>query len=161
MTTLGYPPAMDRHLCSFVVLGEPKPKGSYRAVQGKHQKHAFVVNDNPGTKPWQVAVAWAARVNYHPQPPCRGPVRIEVCFYLPRPKSLHKKVKVPTKKRADLDKLERALLDGIKSGGVYVDDAQVVAIVSRKVFAGGVRDQGDDHEGVPRATVTVYEELDG
>ena len=37
--------------------------------------------------------------------------------------------------RPDVDKLARAVLDGLVSGGVMADDAQVVVLVARKVYA--------------------------
>jgi Holliday junction resolvase RusA-like endonuclease len=37
--------------------------------------------------------------------------------------------------RPDVDKLQRAILDGLKSGGAYHDDAQVVAVNAVKSFA--------------------------
>ena len=60
---------------------------------------------------------------------------LTVRFYLPRPKSLPKRVTEHTKK-PDLDKLLRAVLDACTTGGVWRDDSQVATIHARKVYAG-------------------------
>jgi Holliday junction resolvase RusA-like endonuclease len=72
-----------------------------------------------------------------------GPVRVEIVFYLRRPPS------VKISKRAlpivppDLDKLARAVLDGISQGLngkvgdglLWGDDAQVIELVATKYYA--------------------------
>jgi hypothetical protein len=63
------------------------------------------------------------------QVPLEGPVILAVTFTLVKPKSAPKtKVTWPCKK-PDLDKLLRSTCDGLKAGGAYADDAQVVEIL--------------------------------
>ncbi|MBQ1296107.1 MAG: RusA family crossover junction endodeoxyribonuclease, partial [Clostridiales bacterium] len=57
------------------------------------------------------------------------PVVLEVTFYLAKPKS--NKLKEPSNKKADLDKLVRAVNDAL-SGLVFYDDSQVVEINASK-----------------------------
>lgn len=74
------------------------------------------------------------------------PVVLEVTFYLAKPKS--NKLKEPSNKKADLDKLVRAVNDAL-SGLVFYDDSQVVEITALKLWA------DDEHpEGV---YLNVYE----
>jgi crossover junction endodeoxyribonuclease RusA len=62
-----------------------------------------------------------------------GPVRLLVAFYLPRPKSLPKKVLHHVKK-PDLDKLVRSVKDGL-TRVAWKDDSQVVDVKAIKRYA--------------------------
>jgi Holliday junction resolvase RusA-like endonuclease len=74
-----------------------------------------------------------------------GAVRVTMAVYLPRPKSLPRKVVAHTK-APDLDKLVRGTADAL-SKIVFRDDSQVVDLVAMKRYAG---------EGcVPRVTIRV------
>jgi len=120
---------------SFVVLGSAAPKGSMSAFafrRGDGSLGAVVTDKTKGSREWQLAVRYAARAQ------CRGvyfdgAVRLAVAFYLPRPKSLPKKVTQHTKKPG-LDKLVRAVKDALK-GIVWKDDSQVVEVFARKYYA--------------------------
>jgi crossover junction endodeoxyribonuclease RusA len=61
-------------------------------------------------------------------------VEVRIAFYLPRPKSAPRSRFYPTV-RPDLDKLSRAVLDGITAGGALHDDSQVVMLVAAKHYA--------------------------
>lgn len=67
------------------------------------------------------------------------PVVLEVTFYLAKPKS--NKLKEPSNKKADLDKLVRAVNDAL-SGLVFYDDSQVVKILASKEWESGTHPQG-------------------
>jgi Holliday junction resolvase RusA-like endonuclease len=100
-------------------------------------------------KPWRAQIEKAcqpyAQHNIH-----LGPVRLEVDFFLPRPKTVKMTGKtgralpiVPP----DCDKLVRAVGDGIgQSGYIWGDDSQVVEILARKFYA-------DNRE--PGAIITI------
>lgn len=60
------------------------------------------------------------------------PIYLDVEFYLERPKS--NKLSAPSNKKADLDKLIRAVNDAL-SGLVFYDDSQVVMINAQKKWA--------------------------
>ncbi|MBQ1295669.1 MAG: RusA family crossover junction endodeoxyribonuclease [Clostridiales bacterium] len=67
------------------------------------------------------------------------PVVLEVTFYLAKPKS--NKLKEPSNKKADLDKLVRAVNDAL-SGLVFYDDSQVVKILASKEWESETHPQG-------------------
>lgn len=111
------------------VLGEPIPQGSMRAVA-----RGRIVSDNERLRPWRDTVAWHVRDAMAGREPLTGPLEVNATFVLPRPPSAPKRRWAPEKK-PDLDKLLRALLDAATTGGAWVDDAQVVAVTARKVYA--------------------------
>lgn len=138
---------------AFTVFGVPIPKGSTRAFMPKGARFPVVTSDNPRTKPWQEAVTCAALEARAGRPPLEEPVALFVRFFLPRPVSAPRRVQEPARK-PDLDKLIRAVKDGLTRAGVYRDDAQVVRIEASKEFAAGARDPAGGG-GVPRVFVEV------
>ena len=129
-------------IAEFGVEGRPETKGSAKAFRSKSTGKVIVVNDNARCKAWQTAVAWKARLAMRSAPPTPAPVEVAVTFRVARPKKT--KLAAP---RLDLDKLARALLDGM-TGVVYVDDKQVVRLVA-------VKEWGEDGASV---TVRTYKE---
>lgn len=119
----------------FQVLGTPIPQGSkVRTKWGMRE-------DNPKTRPWRDQIAWEARAAMGGEPPLIGPVQLEVAFTMPRPKSHYRangdiKPSAPAwcPKRPDVDKLLRALCDGMTAAGVWRDDSQVVYVDARKHY---------------------------
>lgn len=113
----------------FRVDGVPIPQGSKKAyVRGKR---AVIVDDNAvKLKPWRDAVSKAADlgVTFH------DAVHLTATFYMPRPKSV--KREYPTTV-PDLDKLMRALGDGMKDGGLIVDDSIICDENIKKRYADG------------------------
>jgi Holliday junction resolvase RusA-like endonuclease len=73
-------------------------------------------------------------VSFYSPDKCYG-YEVETSFVFQRPKSLPKKVWLNTK-RPDLDKLIRAVLDGL-ANVIIPDDAQVISISSEKRYADG------------------------
>lgn len=118
-------------MIQFDVPGIPAPQGSHRAFMRPGARYPVVVHDNARTKPWRALVALAA-MPHRPSPLLSGAVSLTVRFYLPRPKSLPKRVLHHTK-RPDVDKLVRSLCDSLK-GVIWEDDAQVVKIVATKNY---------------------------
>ena len=112
----------------FEVFGRPEPQGSSRAFV--HKGRAVVTSDNPNLKDWRNLISAAAREQMNGLPPLDSPVSVEVAFYLPRPKSV--KREEPTVK-PDLDKLVRAVLDGL-TDIIYRDDAQVTSVRASKHY---------------------------
>lgn len=141
-------------MIAFTVLGEPIPQGSSKAFFVKALGRAVITNANPRTKAWRTSVSDAALKARADALPIEGVgVEVFVEFYLPRPASAPKRVTVPAKK-PDVDKLLRAILDGITDAGVWRDDAQVVRVVATKAFAAGAFDPLGA-AGAPRADVRV------
>ena len=117
----------DATVRSVFVAGSPAPQGSK-----KYLGNGIMVESSKAVKPWRVDVAWAAREAF--LTPFDGPVRLELGFVMPRPKSAPKKSTPPAIKRPDVDKLARAVLDAI-TGVVVVDDSQIVHLVATKRIA--------------------------
>lgn len=113
-------------IAEFTVSGRPETKGSAKAFRHRGTGKIIVRNDNEKCAGWSRAVGWSARAAMRGAQPISGPVTVEAVFRFPRPKTT--KLRAP---RLDLDKLARALLDGM-TGIVYVDDKQVAELRARK-----------------------------
>jgi Holliday junction resolvase RusA-like endonuclease len=116
-------------LIELEVFGDPAPQGSKRVVRGR------LIEASKKLKPWRAAIEAAcqphASENIH-----LGPVRLEVDFYLPRPPSVKITKRPLPIVPPDLDKLVRAVGDGIgQSGLIWGDDSQVVEVFARKFYA--------------------------
>jgi crossover junction endodeoxyribonuclease RusA len=127
------------------VAGIPAPQGSKRHAGGGR-----MVEQSRAVGPWREAVRHETqRVmsnggradNWWPTK--TWPVTVQLVFRLPRPKSAAKGVKWPAK-RPDLDKLTRAVLDGLVAGGAIADDGLVVYLSAKKTFASETRGPGCD-----------------
>jgi crossover junction endodeoxyribonuclease RusA len=130
----------------ITVRGTPAPQGSKRHVGGGR-----MIEMSKAVGPWREAVraetqramesadasGWIAEFD--------GPVAVFIGFYLPRPKSTPRKVVYPAK-RPDLDKLARAVLDGLTMGGAWQDDSQVIRLQVQKNYAGPANPPGCDIE---------------
>jgi crossover junction endodeoxyribonuclease RusA len=123
------------------VNGIPAPQGSKRHVGGGR-----MVEQSRAVGPWREAVrtetqhAVACEPNGVGIPPGR-PVCVRIMFLLIRPKTAPKSRRFPDK-RPDLDKLCRAVLDGLTAGGAFADDGQVVTLFAWKHFARGTETPG-------------------
>jgi len=139
---------------SFTVHGTPAPQGS-KTVGRTKAGAAFVREDNPQTEPWRNAVAaaaTAAMLDLGEDHPLGSPLRLDVTFVFPRPRSHYRtgrnagqlKPSAPLyhDRRPDLDKLVRAVGDAL-TGIVAADDAAFVQVVARK------------HYGQPAAHISV------
>lgn len=111
----------------FVVKGHPAPKGS-RVFLGKGASK----ESSAGCKPWVEAVATMARAQMRGAEALAPPYEIGLGFWMPRPAD--PKYSWPSKD-GDLDKLARAVLDGLTQGGLIVDDRHVVQLDTTKAFA--------------------------
>ena len=127
---------------TFEVLGVSQPQGSSRAFVNNGR--AVITSSNPNLRDWRNLVAREAREAMKGDAPFDCSMRLRIAFWLPRPKSV--KRAEPTVK-PDLDKLVRAVLDGL-TGIVYRDDAQVVAVEAEKRYV----EPSVPH---PCATITV------
>ncbi len=127
----------------FTVHGLPRPQGSacWRPTPGGK---VAIIPSRASTL-WRERVAAAAEVAMGGQALLEGAVRVEVDFRLPRPGCHYGTGRNASTVRAgapawpagrpDVDKLVRAVLDGLTST-VLVDDALVVELVARKVWVG-------------------------
>jgi len=112
------------------VLGRPTPQGSKNIYRGR-----LVEAQAANLKKWRAAIE-AACQPYAEQNIHLGPIRLEVDFYLERPKSVKVSDRALPIVPPDLDKLVRGVGDGIgQSGLIYGDDSQIVEILARKFYA--------------------------
>lgn len=114
---------------SFRVRGLPVPQGSAKPfiAGGK----ARLLTKSAPLMAWRTAIATAASGAMGSDPILTGPVIVVAVFGLPKPASV--KRDTPSV-RPDLDKLARALLDGL-TGVVVRDDSLVVRLEVGKVYS--------------------------
>lgn len=139
----------------ITVYGMPAPQGSKR-----HVGRGIMIESSAKVKPWREAVKWAAITAredaglYKGSPlgsTMSGPVRVEMVFTLPKPKSAPKKRRTWPDRKPDLSKLIRSTEDALTDAGAWEDDARVVSCVARKVFPG----EGPDALDVPGAVIRI------
>jgi crossover junction endodeoxyribonuclease RusA len=111
--------------------GLPKPQGSKRVFNGR-----IVEAAGNALKVWRKAIAYECLKQVDDTHKLfLGPVRVEVDFYLPRPKTVKLKDRALPIVPPDVDKLARGMLDGIgQSQVVWGDDSQVIELVARKHY---------------------------
>jgi Holliday junction resolvase RusA-like endonuclease len=140
------PGAREHALMAEVVItvtGTPVPQGSKRGfVVGNR---AVIVDDNkPVLRTWRGDVKKAAEETGSSM--LLQPVGVEIQFSLARPRSHYRTGKstghlltgtapAHPKGKPDVDKLARAVLDGLKAAGMYADDAQVIDLHAIKSYA--------------------------
>jgi Holliday junction resolvase RusA-like endonuclease len=122
---------------TFRVLGHPVTKAGIRVVPAGNGRRA-IGTGGKGLEGWQVNVAagaYQARTGAG-WPTLEGPVGVDLAFQyvMPagRPKWWRSLGMVPRGTGDDIDKLARAVLDGIAAGGLIRDDRQVAYLVARK-----------------------------
>lgn len=108
------------------VRGTPAPQGSKR-----HVGRGIMIESSAKVKPWREAVKWAAIESGARVP---GPVKVEMVFTVPKPKSAPKTRRTWPDRKPDVDKLCRSTLDALVSAGTIEDDARVIALAASKVF---------------------------
>jgi len=110
-------------MISFFVEGKPVPQGSMKVINGHvlHAKGSELIY-------WRSAIGLKAKEFI--KQPYTGAIKIKLEFGLMIPKTINRTY--PTK-YPDLDKLIRAVLDGLTGVG-YVDDSQVVEILASKRY---------------------------
>lgn len=125
-------------MISFSVPGIPATKGSYRAIPNR-RGGVFVSNANPRCSSWEASVAYCAKAAGVRM--SEKPMRVRLWFLFSRPNSHFgakglRSVADPhptTRRVGDIDKLARAVLDGL-TGVVWADDSQVVSLCAAKVW---------------------------
>ena len=122
------------------VDGIPGPQGS-KSFRGFTKKGKPILTESSKkVKPWREAVADAAmkaRTEAGWLVPTDAPVMLNVTFYLPRPKSAPKTIRIRPTKYPDASKLLRATEDALTTARVWRDDAQVYDAYVRKRYAIG------------------------
>ena len=146
-----------QQIASFWVGGEPvaQPRPRARAVMKFSQRHrckvpiATVYNPSDADD-WKRIVAACSRFQ-KPALPLDGAVRVDIVFYLPRPKYMYEPKwgdgPVPHLATPDIDNLFKAVADAMTSEGWWRDDAHVCVGETTKLYHG--------RWGGPGAQVTV------
>lgn len=113
----------ERESWQFTVPGKPITQGSMSVFNGRvvHQKSKELTA-------WRNDIyrACAAVMDE----PLTGAVRVEVTFSLEQPRSTRRATPYV---RPDIDKLARAVLDGL-TGIAFADDGQVIQLVCEKQY---------------------------
>lgn len=138
----------------FFVAGLPKPQPRPRAFARKFgDKWQARVYDASTAEGWKSLVANAAR-QYVPFPPLQGPIRCDITFWMPRPKSHFRsngelKPNAPHWhiSRGDRDNLDKAVLDALTQLGMWDDDSQVCCGEVSKRYGSAI--------GRPGAQITI------
>jgi Holliday junction resolvase RusA-like endonuclease len=122
----------------FRVIGVAQQMGSKRAFMPKGWTRPIITDTNRNLKSWQTLVAEGASYALQALPSSERQlltdgVRLTVAFYLPRPKSLPRRVLAHTK-APDLDKLVRGTADAL-AAIVFQNDAQIVDLLAMKRYA--------------------------
>lgn len=127
-------------MITIKVHGTPAPQGSKR-----HVGNGVMIESSRAVAPWREAIRHETQ-RFDGRFP-DGPVKVTILFYMPRPQSHYGRRKgqpyvkdsAPdrpvTMKKNDIDKLARAVLDGITEGGALRDDGQVASLHVEKYFA--------------------------
>lgn len=132
------------------VFGLPAPQGSKTVYRGR-----LVEASAKALKPWRKAISDAVHAALpEDHQLILSPVAVEIDLYVPRPATIKQSKRPYPIVPPDIDKLARAVLDGIgqgisgKSGDglFWGDDSQVVDLQVKKRYA-------DDRE--PGATITI------
>jgi Holliday junction resolvase RusA-like endonuclease len=120
------------------VHGIPAPQGSK-----VRNRYGAIYESGKTVAPWREAIR--AEVQRQVTVPLAGAVRCWITFRLPRPRghygtgrnggTIRHSAPVYPAGRPDLDKLARAVLDGLTDGGAWKDDGQVVMLLAQKVYA--------------------------
>lgn len=112
------------------VLGDPAPQGSKRVFNGRVAEAS-----GEKLKKWRKAIAAACEA-HEQENIILGPVKLKVVFFLPRPQTVKITKRPLPIVPPDLDKLVRAVGDGVgQSGLIWGDDSQIVVIEASKCYA--------------------------
>jgi Holliday junction resolvase RusA-like endonuclease len=119
-------------MISYWIDGEPAPQGSKTGFIKNGR--VVMVEASKKVKPWREAVAAQTSIQLKNlyDFPLKKPVEIALVFHLPKPKTVKR---IWPAVKPDLDKLIRSTFDGLTTGGLYTDDALVIAVSASKQYA--------------------------
>jgi len=116
----------------LLVEGNPVPQGSFR-----HVGNGRIISANPKLNAWRDTIAQQIAQQTHHRL-IEAPIRLQLVFTLPRPKSVSKALRATPTTKPDLDKLTRAVMDAIsleRYCQVIKDDSLVTDLHAAKRYA--------------------------
>lgn len=119
-------------MISYWIDGEPAPQGSKTGFIKNGR--VVMVESSKKVKPWREAVAATTTRQLENLYgfPIAEPCEIALVFHLPKPKTV---TRIWPSVKPDLDKLIRSTFDGLTTGGLYTDDALVIAVSASKQYS--------------------------
>lgn len=123
---------MPKRRIEFTIWGEPKTKGSVTAFKAKNSDRV-IVSHGKKSKAWESICADAASEAMGDAPVFESACAMYVLFTLPQAAS--NKTDWPAGKTFDLDKLLRALWDGL-TGRLWDDDGRCAEVHGKKLWVG-------------------------
>ena len=114
----------------FTIAGTVAGQGSKRFVGVSNAGRGILIEQSTRVKPWRQAVVAAFKRLSVPM--IKGAVEVEMTFSFARPKSAKRKYPSVA---PDADKCVRATSDALTQAGAWEDDARVVILSARKVYA--------------------------
>lgn len=128
----------------FEIVGDPSPQGSKTRMPNGAVVEGRSAAQRAKHKNWRTAIADAAKDVAERLPefdgydaPLDGPLGLSVEFRFAMPASRRKAVREAGRafktSAPDVDKLLRALCDGLQAGGLIRDDARICAVEATKV----------------------------
>lgn len=121
----------------FDVVGLPAAQGSRLPIRAKSGRIVGHRETSKNHAPWRTAVAHAAKAAADQLlAPLDGPLMLHVDFRFAMPKARPKRIRERgwnlKTSAPDIDKLLRALGDGLTAGGLITDDARIVTVTAAK-----------------------------
>lgn len=116
---------------AFVVVGNPAPQGSKKAVGRTKAGRVILAESSKKVKPWRAAVAAAAieaaQRDGRRYVPLDGPLVADMVFSLAKPMSAPKTLRVLPTTYPDESKLMRSTEDGLdRDANVIANDSKIV-----------------------------------
>jgi Holliday junction resolvase RusA-like endonuclease len=122
------------------VAGRPAPKGSRTAAKTKHGK-LYTYPASKHERPWVDAVTDATRLVMRHRATPAPPYHVGLTLRIPRPvRQAPSAYAWPT--QHDVDKLARAVIDGLVKGKAMVDDRHVTSLTVCKLFVADGEEPG-------------------
>ena len=115
---------------TFTIDGQPKALARHRTTRSGH---TYDPQSNKDAKKRVVDAAKAVMFASRMESPLQGPIKLDVTFYMKRPKATPV-TETWCIKRPDLDNMEKLLNDALQ-GVLFDDDSQVCVINSSKLYA--------------------------
>jgi Holliday junction resolvase RusA-like endonuclease len=126
-----------REMVCVEVAGRPAPKGSRTAAKTRHGK-LYTYPASKHERPWVDAVADATMVVMRHRATPAPPYHVGLTLRIPKGRNSTN----PWPTQHDLDKLARAVIDGLVKGKAMVDDRHVTSMTVCKLYAADGEEPG-------------------